>query len=110
MRDEGRGKTASFGIKYFRPKKGNICVDEEELKLGKDALFKRKWKSMKANTAQIQCPSCQCKRANKVPMNSHYCMECGVEFNADTFEIFAIAFDGSLKRVAKGEPIENLVG
>jgi len=30
-------------------------------------------------------------------------MECGVEFNADTLEIFLIALNGSLERVAKDE-------
>jgi len=34
-------------------------------------------------------------------------MECGVEFNADTLEIFVISWNGSLERIAKDEPIED---
>ena len=62
---------------------------------------------MKETETQIRCPHCQSKKANKVPMNTHYCMECGVEFNADTLEIFVISWNGSLERIAKDEPIED---
>ena len=58
---------------------------------------------MENSATQIRCPHCQSKKTNKVPMNTHYCMECGVEFNADTLEIFLIARNGSLERVAKDE-------
>jgi len=36
-------------------------------------------------------------------------MECGVEFNADTLEIFSIALNGNLEKVAEDEPIEDWV-
>jgi hypothetical protein len=34
-------------------------------------------------------------------------MECGVEFNADTLEIFSIALNGNLEKVAEDEPIKD---
>lgn len=55
----------------------------------------------------MKCPRCQNKNANKVTMNTHYCMECGIEFDTNTLKIFVIALDGSLKWIAKDEPIED---
>ena len=56
---------------------------------------------MENSAAQIRCPHCQSKKTNKVTMNTYYCMKSGVEFNADTLEIFFISCNGSLEKVAK---------
>lgn len=64
---------------------------------------------MENSTAQVQCPRCQSKKVNKVSLSTHYCMACGVEFNADTLEIFLIALNGNLEVLARDEQLGNLV-
>jgi len=48
------------------------------------------------NKKQIKCPHCGSYKTNMVSISNNYCMDCDIEFNRKSGEVFTILYSGDL--------------